>query len=129
MKNMINISNYDFHDGILSEIVNVKDNIIITMESSQICSEDNIENVPLSDSQTIKGKLHIEGVKSLTKNGKALLLLEKNHDSGDIFDFVIEGNYVKLLVMWDDYPPKPYFHSDMITYEITADQIYWENIP
>lgn len=125
----MNISKYDFHDGILSAISRSGDNIAIAMESSQISPEDNREEIPLTSFHTIKGKLHLEGVKSIRMNNKLVQRFEKTHDAGDIFDFDIEDNTVRLLVMWDDYPPKPRLHSDMYTYEITADKIYWENLP
>ena len=69
-----------FHDGELINIYHKGENIIFLMESSQFESEKNTEQsfkeTPIleenksifSESNTIKGRLHVEGIKNITVN-------------------------------------------------------------
>jgi hypothetical protein len=118
-----------FHDGCIIDIKQNNNRIDISMESSELWPEWNEDNVPLSVSKTIKGKLHLEGVKNIISNHHPQNILKMIYDIGEILDFDIStNNKIKLLVTWVNYPPKDRIEmSELI--EIEAEKIYWENIP
>ena len=126
---MTTIDHYDFHDGAIIDITCGEDDIAFAMESAEVCAEDSDMDLELSEHGTIKGKLHMDGVDSIKINGKKVQTIKKEHDSGNIFRFKITEDTVLLLVSWVDYPPKPYFETDLFTIEVVAKKIYWENIP
>jgi len=120
-----------FHDGYLIDIKQSNDKIEISMESSQMFPDEILEvasQIQLSDKHSIRGILHLEGVKSIRANHIPLEKLKMKSDVGEILDFDFEGNKIILGITWvhdlfklgmDDY----------VLYEIEAEIIYWENIP
>jgi hypothetical protein len=54
-----------FHDGGIIDIQSNADNIEILMESSELLPEWNEDNIPLSNTQTIRGKFNHYGLKSI----------------------------------------------------------------
>lgn len=128
----MNISKYEdyFHDGTIHDIDHNMNNIILSLESAQLQSDWNKDNIQLSKNKTISGKLHIEEVKAIRINNKVFDdCLKKTYDSSDIYDLSIQKNKVRILVSWIDYPPKPPVETDVFTIEIEADNIFWENVP
>lgn len=117
-----------FHDGTIMDIKRMGDEIEVLMESCQVRPEWNKDKIPLSDYQTIKGKLRLEGVKSISVNQRSINDIKMVYDSSDISTFDIYNNKVKFLVTWIDYPPKKR-REITETIEIEANKIYWENIP
>jgi hypothetical protein len=79
--NLKKYSSY-FHDGRLINVEQNKDHLKILMESAQLWPDWNEDNIPLSNSQTIKGKLHLEGVKSIIMNDISTNTIKINFDSG-----------------------------------------------
>lgn len=117
-----------FHDGGIINIMQKNNSIEISMESNQIWPEWNKDKIPLSSYKTIKGKLHLEGVTNITEDHINQKLIYMNYDSGEILDFDINDNKIKLLVIWLNYPPKPKLDKTELI-EIEAKKIFWENIP
>ncbi len=126
----MNISYYDFHDGYLIDFKHDKDGLEISMESAQIDPDDLKDCIQLSKHRTLKGKLHINFIKEFKINDDLFLgEFKKPHDDGEIFEFDIKNNIVRLTVIWMDHSPKPSETKFWYTYEISAEKIYWENIP
>lgn len=125
----LNLAKYTayFHDGGIIAITNSGDSVEISMDSAEISQEENIDNVPLSIHRRLKGKLHLQGVEYVKENDAFIKCLEQKHDKGNVMDFEIADHKVFLQVMWENYPFRE--HTDLITYEIKAKNIYWENIP
>lgn len=120
-----------FHDGSIREIQHEKDSIIIALESAQVPSEWDWDrdSLPLSKQETISGKLHLERVISIKEDEKSFHdTVRMIYDHGDLYDLAVEKHKVKLLVTWKQYLPKK-IQTDMLSIEITAEKIYWENIP
>ncbi len=119
-----------FHDGIVHDIKHLKKNIIISIESAQLLPEWNLDNIVLSNRDTISGNLHLEKVKIIFVNRKIHNnKLIKTYDDGSIYHFGIQNNKMILKVSWENYPPKQREETDVFTIEIEAEKITWENIP
>jgi hypothetical protein len=118
-----------FHDGSLLNIEHEKNNVVFTMVSAEMDQEDILDDAVLSKDDRIRGKLHLEGVKSITVSKNPFLdVLKKTYDNGRIFDFEINKNFVELCIDWINYPPKPRTNEFEVI-RIEAMKIYWENIP
>lgn len=117
-----------FHDGIIIGIQSTKEKIEIIMESSELDSEWDKNNILLSKINTIKGKLHLEKIKKISINHEPVKQLYMIYDEGEILRFRINKNNVMLLAKWMNYLPKKYIEKTEVI-EIEADSIYWENIP
>ncbi len=129
-----------FHDGSLIAIEYGKNEgeLILTMESAEVHSEDIKDPIPLSKEgrikgkiylKQIKGKLHLNGLKNIYIDNKKLATpLKMNYDDGDIFRFRIKDNEVLLHVIWINYPPKNRV-DDCSTITIDVKDVWWENIP
>ncbi|WP_068471243.1 hypothetical protein [Candidatus Protochlamydia phocaeensis] len=124
----INKNSSFFHDGGIIDIKNNLNKIEISMESSQLLPEWNLDHIPLSNFQTIRGKLHLEGIKSLKVNDKSVEQIKMQYDSGEILNFDLEHFKVKFYITWINYPPKQRI-QETESLEIEAEKIYWENIP
>lgn len=131
MVELIIIKNYlnEFHDGALLAIERRGQGYIFSLESAEMDCSDMKEGLSLSERGTIKGKLHLDIVKSikineLTFEGE----LKMKYDYGSIFDFDIQDNVVELQISWRNAPQKPYV-NDFSTIIIKAKGIWWENIP
>ena len=130
-----------FHDGAVMDIQHVGTTITLSIASAEVDEDDIIfartnkndpsNDIPLSEDDSIQGRLHIEGVKKITINDKPLQgQLTMEFDSGRILDFEIEEKKVGIGVRWDNFPPKPNLLQDEYTYAIIeANKIWWENIP
>jgi len=124
------LKNYDFHDGYLIDIKHDHDRIELSLESSQIDCEDFKNIFLLSDHGTLKGKLHFVGVQKITQEGiHHHEKLRKQEDEGDLFSIDFFDNKVSFVINWLPYSSKPDRQNSWISYEIEAEQIYWENIP
>jgi hypothetical protein len=128
---IVDISKYTafFHDGSIMDIQHIKNKIEISMASAEMDEEDVKDDNILSKDDSIQGKLHIEGIKSIEISGKPFSgIIQKLYDNGRIFDFVIMNNFVELLIDWVNFPPKPEINEFSII-KIEAEKIWWENIP
>ena len=126
----MNISKYDFHDGYIIDMKHVNDKIEIFMESAEISNEELEDNIILSDHNTIKGKLHVQGIESIEVNGKSFSgKFVKTYEEGNIYSFSIKENTVILVVSWINHPPKMQEELDFFRIEVKSDKIFWENIP
>ena len=126
---MENISDYDFHDGAIIDLIHVADGIQILMESAEIASEDLKDDLSLSETYTLRGKLHLEKISEIKINGLNYTEIKKTYDEAGIYAFDIKNNVVKFGISWINHLPKRYENTDYITIEIEAENIYWENIP
>lgn len=118
-----------FHDGSLINIEHLEDEIILSIESAEMDLEDLKDDIPLSKRETIKGKLHLKNIQSISLNDQPFSgLLKISYDYGRIFDLTVEGRKVELSVSWKNSPPKSYV-NDFSVIGIEADTIWWENIP
>jgi hypothetical protein len=131
MVEMMNIADYEafFHDGSIINIQHATNKIEFSMESSEISKEDLKDEVVLSEHNTLKGKLHLEGVKNILNKGQPFFgVLSMLYDSAEIMHLNIIKNRIKISWEWENFPP----HPKIIAYsflEIEADKIWWENIP
>ena len=97
-----------FHDGSIIDIQHHGDEMIISMESAEIEKKEVKDPVRfISEKGRIRGKLHIEKIKSIRINGKIFLTpIKMNYDCGGIFDLKISQDSVELSVDWVNFPPK-----------------------
>jgi len=127
----VNIKDYAsyFHDGSIIDIKHEGNKIVISMESAEMTEEDLKENFPLSERDTIKGKLNLEGIKSIKEDDQIYSnILNMKYEDANIFRFKIKNNKVLFQIIWGTYPPNPPV-DDFSTIEIEAEKIWWENIP
>lgn len=127
------ISKYSsyFHDGSLVAFDYGKSDaeLTLTMESAEVDPEDIKDPIPLSKDDRIKGKLHLNRIKSIYIGDKKLSTqLKMHHDDGNVFHFKIKDGKVLLQIIWTNYPPKNN-DEDFSTITISAESVYWENIP
>lgn len=129
--NTIAISQYTsfFHDGSIMNIEHLGSNLIFTMGSAEIDREDLKDNIILSSNDRIKGKLHIEKVKTIVINDQLFLgILKQEYDDGEILHLTIKKHFVEITVQWIDFPPK--LEKEVFSIiQVQAEKIYWENIP
>ncbi len=124
----MNISKYAsfFHDGEILSVAHKNNSIDLLMRSAEI-DPDCVDNVVLSKNNVLRGKLHIEGVKFITKNGrkfngKIKMLLSDN----DLLHLEIKDGIVFCEIGWRGSEPS---QIDFSAFEIHADKIWWENMP
>lgn len=120
-----------FHDGGVIDIQHKQDGseLIISMESWVIDPDDLHDSIPLSEEQTIKGKLHLIGIRNIKVNGEGFEdFLKMLYDSSDLLDFNIKGTKVSLGIQWVNFRPKPDVNEFSFV-EVEVDDLYWENIP
>lgn len=131
-----------FHDGSLINIEYKNHKLIFFMQSAEIVEEDLPskkiisknhkilpDNISLSNENCFTGKLHINGIKSITaENNSFSDILKMEYDNGRIFDFNLKKNSVEISIIWLNYPPKPEIEK-FSTFFIIAETISWENIP
>ncbi|VHO01886.1 hypothetical protein [Candidatus Rhabdochlamydia sp. T3358] len=83
----------------------------------------------LSEHDRIKGKLHLENIKTISINEVPYFgTLQMPYDTGSIFDFILDKQMVELQIMWVNFLPKPDV-NEFSAIKITAEKIWWENIP
>lgn len=131
----MNIDNYGgyFHDGSIIDIFHDNSTLVLSMDSAEISPEENLDNILLSEQRTIKGKLHLEGVESITESeteGEKAVHghLKMLQDFAEILHLKIHGTTVKLGLEWVNLPPKKAV-SAYSFYTIKAKKVWWENIP
>jgi hypothetical protein len=118
-----------FHDGTIIDIQQIGDAISISMESCELSIDELDEDIVLTDTHTLKGKLHLKKLNSISMNNTPMFTsLKKLADIGEILEFQVLGNRVRILIQWINFPPnKPIKEvSDII---IQSEDVSWENIP
>ena len=128
---IMNIEKYSsfFHDGSIFEISHFKNNVIVSMGSAEVDKEDMEDSIVLSVDDRIRGKLHLEGVKSIKENAQPYAgILKMKYADAEIFHFEMHQGSVEFQIKWGSYPPKSCI-EDFSTIEIKAEKIWWENIP
>jgi hypothetical protein len=65
-KNLIEYYSQFFHDGAIVSIEHHHNNMEISMESAQMDSEDLKDDIKLSKDDCIRGKLHLENIKTIS---------------------------------------------------------------
>lgn len=131
MENNVNIAKYAsyFHDGSVIDIQHYEGEILISMESSEISQEDLKDDITLSEQNTLKGVLHLERIEAIWLDGKSHQgKLQMLADTGGILKFQVSDKKTNLFLEWINYPPKKVIEkfSDI---EISASNIFWENVP
>ncbi len=118
-----------FHDGALYDIKHTNDTIELYFASAEVDPEDIEDNIPLGKYDRIKGVLHLEGIKKITRNKLPVdKKLNMEHPRGNIFNLNIAENFVELQIDWEEVSPQINC-NDFSTIKIEADKIYWENKP
>ncbi|MGL4540356.1 MAG: hypothetical protein ACRCU0_05205 [Candidatus Rhabdochlamydia sp.] len=121
-----------FHDGAIVSIKHHHNNIEISMQSAQMDLEDLKDDTKLSEHDRIKGKLHLENIKTISIDEIPFFeTWQMSYDKGGIFDFIVDKQTVELQIIWKNFPPKPDVPAvdEFSTIKITAEKIWWENIP
>ncbi len=126
-KEYINISKYEFHDGSIFDFFHKGFNIVISMESAELLPEEvEADGLQLSELNTLRGKLHIEGVKKITIDeapySQPLIL---KHETATILSFEITKGIVHLEIIWQI----PFGSTDLEEINIFAENIWWKNLP
>ena len=127
----MDIKNYTsfFHDGTIFDIVHAKNNVIISMESAEMGEEDLKDDATLTYNHRIRGRLHIEGVKTIKRKDEiSSNLLKMEYEDAEIFRFKLNASKVELQIIWNCIPPSARI-KDFSTVEIEAENIWWENMP
>lgn len=127
----MNISKYEafFHDGSVLGIAHRGAAINFCLASAEMDEEDVKDDVTLSNDNSIRGILHVEGIKNILINEKRFSgIMKQKYDDGTIFNLEITKNEIELSVDWANFPPKPEV-NDFSVIKIKADRIWWENIP
>lgn len=131
-KNSIEYYTSFFHDGSIIAIEHHHNNMEISMQSAQMDIEDLKDDIKLSKDDCIKGKLHLENIKTISINEIPYFgILQMPYDGGDIFHFIVDKQMVELQIIWVNFPPKLDVPTvdEFSTIKITAEKIWWENIP
>jgi hypothetical protein len=101
----------------------------IVMESAEMHEEDIVDDLILSKDDRILGCLHIEGIKNITEDDKETTTkIEMKFPDAEIFRFRLGSNSVKFHILWFTIPANSGV-NDYSDLEITADRIWWENLP
>lgn len=128
---MIDINKYAdlFHDGSIIDIDHIDNKMTIFMESAEVDEEDIKDDITLAKDDRIRGKLHIEEIKSITINNKSYLeIVKKIYDEGGIVNFEITKNSVLLSIDWVNFPPNQKINEFSVI-KVEAEKIWWENSP
>ncbi|CDR33197.1 hypothetical protein [Criblamydia sequanensis] len=128
----IPISEYslEFHDGVLINIEQSKNNIVMTLMSAEIKPEVTVEKILLSNDRRIKGKLHFNNVLRVLKNGFLFTkpIVMKN-EFGDVsYIKFISSEIVEISLSWETYSPH-FRELGGNHFQIEAKKIYWESLP
>jgi hypothetical protein len=126
----MNIARYDdfFHDGSLIDIQQDRNKITFLLSSAEMDPEDLYDDIPLSPDDTLRGKLHMDGVKKIKIDNVPSKSIKMISNKGDVFHLDIRKNSVRLEIIWLNYLPKP-TEVGFSVIEIEAEKIYWEPIP
>jgi hypothetical protein len=118
-----------FHDGSIFKIDHKENFITIYMQSAEMHEEDIVDDLILTKKDRIRGNLHIEGVKKVINNHKEILeKIGMKFPKAEILDFDLYENKVELQILWNTIPMGDR-SNDFSALEITADKIWWENLP
>ncbi len=118
-----------FHDGSIIDIDHIGNKMTISMESAEVDEEDIKDDIALAKDARIRGKLHIEKIKSIIINNKPYLeIVKKIYDEGGIVNFEITKNSVLLSIDWVNFPPNQKINEFSVI-KVEAEKIWWENIP
>src|SRR3990167_1281029 len=118
-----------FHDGAIRVIQHQGNNLVIFMESAEMDEEDKLDDVVFAKDDSIHGKLHLEGVKSIVEEGVGnLTTFEMKNDHAGIFDFELNENQVEFQIIWESFAPNC-MDEDFSVVKIEAEKIWWENCP
>ena len=116
-----------FHDGSILAIQHQKNNLVIFMQSAEMDEEDKLDDVIFSKEGSIRGKLHLEEVTSITEEDAGnLIKFEMKTEDAEIFDFKLNENQVEFQIIWDSIPVGK---EDFSVVKIEAEKIWWENCP
>src|SRR3990167_9514624 len=116
-----------FHDGSILAIQHQKNNLVIFMQSAEMDEEDKLDDVIFSKKGSIRGKLHLEEVTSITEEDAGnLIKFEMKTEDAEIFDFKLNENQVEFQIIWDSIPVGK---EDFSVVKIEAEKIWWENCP
>lgn len=111
-----------FKDGILYNIFTEENSCSFTMESSSINPKSLKNKIILSDQDTLRGKLILKEIKSITMNEKTMVLSkDQTFQSAIIQDCTIHPDAFKLSLKVAG--------SSLTHFNICAKKIYWENFP
>ena len=126
--NIVSYTGY-FHDGSILEIQYVAQDMIISMKSAEMCKEDLLDDATLSENNRMKGKLHIEGIKSIKENDKNFSgIFGMKYENAEISNFDLINGNLKLNIIWGSF--SPYFNTKNFSIlQIEAEKIWWENLP
>lgn len=130
-KCIIENSDAYFHDGSVIDIQYKGTELLISMESAELSAEDFSEDIALSGRSTLKGILHLHGIKNIVVNEQPFNgTLMMQADSSRILDFQIKDNTVHFFLEWNNYPPSKKLKNDEYTdIVVEAESIFWENKP
>lgn len=118
-----------FHDGSVIAIAHTGNEMIISLESAEVDEEDVNKDIILSEDDRIRGRLHIEGIRTIKENNQSYFAtLRMKYPDAEIFHFEITQNRVELQIKWSSLPSKTCI-EDFSTIEIEAEKIWWENLP
>ncbi len=110
MKNkVLNVADYDFHDGCIIDVINKNSHLEIVMESAELSEEEIHDTALLSKYNTLRGKLHLEAISEIKVNERKIETpLKKPRDGGNISSFTIDNHIVVISAYWSNYPPYLY---------------------
>src|SRR5579862_3297911 len=92
-KNLIEYYSQFFHDGAIVSIEHHLNNMEISMQSAEMDLEDLKDDTKLSKHNCIKGKLHLEKIKTLSINKIPYFgTWQMSYDEGDIFSFIVDNS-------------------------------------
>src|SRR3990167_293123 len=118
-----------FHDCSILAIQHQGNNLVISMESAEMNEEDKLDDVVFSKEDSILGKLHLEGVKSiLDKHLGRITKLEMKNEHAGICHFEFNESHVEFQIRWESFPFNR-FDEDFSVVKIEAEKIWWENCP
>jgi hypothetical protein len=115
-----------FHDGSIFSINQEPDRIEIWIESSELLPEWNIDNLSLSSSNTIRGKLFLYEITNVFLDETLVETIQRKQCDLEILRFSIENNVIKFLVNTFDYTTRNVTYEDIT---IHANRIEWKNDP
>lgn len=127
----MNIAQYCsfFHDGSLINIQQTENALLISMDSADIEVGELIDNIELSDRNSIKGVLHLENIQTVYINEEQFFdQLKMLGDTAAILDLKITDNLARMFLRWRNFPPKSKI-EEYTDLKIECDKIYWQNIP
>ncbi len=94
------------HDGIIMHLKQFEDKIGISMESCEIPPEWIKIDFPLSKRNAIAVKLILKNVTKIIVDDKHQEEIKQIYDDATILQLELHDEYVDLLVLWANYPPK-----------------------